>query len=115
MSTYKKAYNITLKLIDGNIKNLRYLNDLVIPGIYSTLSWNYGLGRSDEVIKGMKDAIFDFSAEEFGFEPTFDSEESYDWWESLCDDWFEQGWSKDGAGGNLHLKEDKKLKGFLFE
>jgi len=115
MSKKQKAYNLTLKQIDGNIRNLRYLSNMAIPGIYSILSWNYGLGRSNEVVDGMKEAIYDFVAEDFGFEPTFETEESMDWWSGLCDDWFEQGWHKDGDGGNLSLKKEHELTGFLFE
>ena len=118
MSKKLMAYKITLQQIDGNIRNLRYLTSVMIPGIYSILVHNYGLGRSEDVMEGMKDAIYDFIAEEFGFEPTFESEESYDWWNGLCDDWFNQNFysqRREDYEGDLYLKTEHKFEGYLFE
>lgn len=89
---YDKSYKITLRLIDDNPRNLRYLIEVTIPGIYPDLVQNYGLGRSEEVINGMKDALYDFISEEFfgGTEPTFTNEETYEWWENLNDSYFDE-------------------------
>lgn len=112
---YDKAYKITMLQIDGNIRNLRYLVKVTIPGIYSILSHNYGLGRSDEVVNGMKEALYDFICEEFGYEATFTSDETLEWWTGLCDDYFEQGWNKSKEGGNLSLKKEYELTEPIFE
>lgn len=83
---YDKAYKLTLKQIDNNLKNLRWLEQAVL-GIYLTLAFNYRLGRSDVVLKGMKDAMMDFISDNVfsGTEPEFASPEAYDWWENLID------------------------------
>lgn len=119
MSIKLRSYNLTLHQLDGNLRNLRYITEVAIPGIYSIISWNYGLGRSQEVIDGMKEAIFDFIGEQMGYEPTFETDESYEWWNGLCDDWFEQpshyNFTNKNYQGDLRLKEEHKLNGFLFE
>ena len=81
----QKAYKITIKLIDGNIKNLRYPS-VYIRGVLSTLINNYGLSKSQEVIDGFKEAIIDFMSDIYGCEPTFYNDEAYNYWENLSFD-----------------------------
>ena len=64
----------------------------------------------------MKDAIFDFISEVIlgNIEPTFSSEEAYDWWEGLNDSYFES--RENGRGEtNIELKDEKKTPFPLFE
>lgn len=105
-SLYDRAYDITMHELEGNVKNVRYVGQVVIPGLYPTLAHNYGLGRSDEVVKGMKDALFNFIGEYMydGIEPEFASDEAFEWWEGLNDSFFEtmpSGYHE----GELRLKE----------
>lgn len=105
---YQKAYDITTFLIDKNIRNLRYLSSITIPGIYSSLVTNYALGRNNEVSRGMKDALYDFISENIfgGMEPTFETQESYEWWENLSDEYFnEKG----------ELKPEYRIRTQIFE
>lgn len=117
MSKEKQAYKLTLQQIDGNIRNLRYLTSVAIPGIYSIISHNYGLGRSQDVIDGMMEAIFDFICEDSGgVEITFVSVEAMEWWYGLKDEYFEQNNRQgDLASGNLCYKEEYVFNGPLFE
>ena len=112
------AYKLTLEQIGGNLRNLRYMTSVAIPGIYNILSHHYGLGRGPATMEGMKDAMFDFISEELGgVEPTFVSEEAMDWWEGLSDSYFTdlnfQGNKVDG--GELKFKDEYNFDGPLFE
>lgn len=78
---YKKAYKITMKLIDGNIKNLRY-SKIFVPGIITTFL-NYGIKINSNTLQAFKDATIDFLYDYFGVEPTFYTDEVYEWWENL--------------------------------
>lgn len=117
MSTKNTAYNLTMKQIGGNLRNLRYMTSVAIPGIYNILSHHYGLGRGPEVMEGMKDAFFDFIAEEYGYEPTFVDEEAMDWWTGLSDDYFtDKNYRGDiSPAGELSFKKEYIFKGPLFE
>jgi len=78
---HDKAYHLTMKLIDNNLRNLRY-TDVYIPGIIGIFP-NYGIEIDQDSIDGFKEAIEDFLAEELGFEPTFADDKAYDYWQNL--------------------------------
>jgi hypothetical protein len=106
-----KAYRVTIKLIDDNPKNLRHLVELTIPGIYFSLVQNYGLPyENQEVIDGMKDALYD-KISEFFFgetEPTFTNEETYEWWENMDPSYFYMDNAKYGNKSDLVKKPETK-------
>jgi len=81
---FDKAYNVTIKLIDGNIKNLRY-PQVWIPGIIDTFS-HYGIEVTSLTIDAFKHAVEDFLGKEFSCEPTFVNEEAYNYWDTLSVD-----------------------------
>lgn len=115
MDLYKRSYDITTTLIDGNEKNLRYLISVTLPGIYGILSENYRLGRNDTVVRGMRDSIYDFICEEVmgGCEATFATQETYEWWNNMSDHYFYSCGEKCDVNG--HIKKEYQIEGPIFE
>jgi len=114
---HNKAYKIAIEQLDNNPKNLRLLGCNTIPGIYGFIVQNKGLGRSDQIVYGIRDAIYDFVCDTVaeGMEVSFASMESYDWWSNLGDHYFETSKNNDSNYKNFKMKSGYMIEGPIFE
>jgi hypothetical protein len=104
---YEKAFRVTLKLIENNIRNLRWI-EVAICGIYASFP-NYDIPQNDETCQAMKDAILSFLEK---YETKFANEEAFDFWQKLnhASFNFKSIYDKDYA----ELKENSKIPKLLF-
>jgi hypothetical protein len=109
--SYKKAFHLTLQLIEGNIRNLRYVK-IFLPGIYGTFP-NYGVEQNDETCQAMKNAIVHFIekwASDGEVEIEYASGEGYEFWKNIKHSSFISD-----NHNQIRLREDIIIPQMIFE